>query len=438
MIHVPAMSYFFNELMGYIVICIVIYTLTRIKSKLFWFCMLLVALPLTLVSMMSFMVYTLSLLIICSVLRYSAWKKDKLRFRYESLGILLSIAIDMSIDTIASFFLAILQQRFLVGLSEGETILMFLVYGLFRLMVEVFLARIIRRIILRMALTLDELNTMVLNILFFTLAMMVMIEVMRSLKVFGIHQLLIIAFLIVQVIFSLNQTFSSLRKLKRENELVMVKNELQVMASYTEQIEQSYQEMRKFKHDYKNILLGLSLSVENEQDKAYIHEAINYSDELLKKSVMRFTDLTNVKDTAVKSLVITKLAKAQQEEIVCVFECVSELLPFMHHQVIIIRALGILLDNAIEAATSANDKKMTLLILQNDTHVEFIIENSYAGGVPKINDLQKKGYSTKGSDRGLGLHNLSEMVQRYGFLDVNFSVTELAFKSSLMIEKEEV
>ena len=50
------------------------------------------------------------------------------------------------------------------------------------------------------------------------------------------------------------------------------------------------------------------------------------------------------------------------------------------------------------------------LVIANIDMIEISIENSYKGKLPSLGLMNKKGFSSKGPDRGLGLNNLNEIL----------------------------
>ncbi len=76
------------------------------------------------------------------------------------------------------------------------------------------------------------------------------------------------------------------------------------------------------------------------------------------------------------------------------------------------RMIGILLDNAIEAAVESERKHIVFIVTRNDNEIEILVKNTYFG-LPDLNDLYKNGYSTKGKNRGQGLGSFKKIVNRH-------------------------
>ena len=74
------------------------------------------------------------------------------------------------------------------------------------------------------------------------------------------------------------------------------------------------------------------------------------------------------------------------------------------------RIIGVYLDNAIEASAISNEKLLGIEIYLNNNDVEIIISNSYLGKVDTKN-VNEKGYSTKGKNRGYGLPLVKNILE---------------------------
>ena len=78
------------------------------------------------------------------------------------------------------------------------------------------------------------------------------------------------------------------------------------------------------------------------------------------------------------------------------------------------RILGILLDNAIEAAMECEDKRVNLKFLRKDNKKIAIVENTYKNFDFDIEKIFEKGFSTKNktkSEHGLGLWNVKNIIK---------------------------
>nr|WP_243177094.1 GHKL domain-containing protein [Clostridium estertheticum] len=97
------------------------------------------------------------------------------------------------------------------------------------------------------------------------------------------------------------------------------------------------------------------------------------------------------------------------------------------------RIVGILLDNAYEAAKDSKEKLVSISFIQ-DEYLNITIANSYNSNI-NISSIYKKSYSTKGSNRGIGLNNVKEIInKKYPNVLLKTSVEKDVFIQDLYIE----
>jgi two-component system sensor histidine kinase AgrC len=94
--------------------------------------------------------------------------------------------------------------------------------------------------------------------------------------------------------------------------------------------------------------------------------------------------------------------------------------------------LGILLDNAIEAASESEEKLIRLVVRKIDTSISFSIENSVKE-IPDIRKIYEKSYSTKGDGRGMGLWFLNNIIKKNKNIMLNTLTNEKRFKQDLIV-----
>ena len=71
------------------------------------------------------------------------------------------------------------------------------------------------------------------------------------------------------------------------------------------------------------------------------------------------------------------------------------------------------MDNAIEASLETEKPVLNLHMGKVDDDVVCIISNNYIDKGLSISQMQKKDVTTKGTGHGLGLYNVSEILNKY-------------------------
>jgi two-component system sensor histidine kinase AgrC len=98
------------------------------------------------------------------------------------------------------------------------------------------------------------------------------------------------------------------------------------------------------------------------------------------------------------------------------------------------RMFGILMDNAIEAATLSQEKQLGVALVKTSDGVTIIVENSCPEDMLAIHEMYEEKKSTKGPSRGLGLYHYKTMAQAYENVLIESFVEKNVFKQVLNIK----
>lgn len=99
----------------------------------------------------------------------------------------------------------------------------------------------------------------------------------------------------------------------------------------------------------------------------------------------------------------------------------------------IVKIIGVLLDNAIEAARASNKRQILLEIYLRGHEFNFILSNTYSGNL-KLTEFGQIGYSTKGKGRGYGLALASQIINKYNSIKLEREVINDYFVVHLIID----
>ena len=210
---------------------------------------------------------------------------------------------------------------------------------------------------------------------------------------------------------------NAISKEKLEKEIIDQKDtQLNELSIYSHHVESLYEEIRSFRHDYINILTSLKLGIDN-QDIEAIKTVYNG---VLRDSANQFYDskfdiakLSNIKNDAIKSILSAKLLEAQNRGISISVEIEEPVSNFRIELLDFITILSVLCDNAIEATIEAINPRMTVAFMNNDDSLVLIVENSIKTEKVDVSRIFARGYSSKGEGRGLGLHNVNSILEKY-------------------------
>lgn len=100
------------------------------------------------------------------------------------------------------------------------------------------------------------------------------------------------------------------------------------------------------------------------------------------------------------------------------------------------KILGIVLDNAIEACEKTKERFLTIDIYNENGNVVIDIENSYKDKIKDINKLYSKNYSSKGNNRGLGLHVAKMLLKNSKYLEMHQEIMNNIFVTRIFIKQK--
>ena len=212
----------------------------------------------------------------------------------------------------------------------------------------------------------------------------------------------------------------------------------QQLQDYLVNIEQQYTELRRFKHDYQNILLSLESFAEKgdqQQFKAYYQELLAQRPIQSEIQGAVIAQLDYLKNDPIRGLVIQKFLAAKQAGVTLKFEMTEPIELATANLLTVIRIIGILLDNAIEQAVQETDQLVSCAFLQSDGLIEITIENT-ASQVKNLQAFSELGYSTKGAGRGTGLANVQDLIAKQTNLFLETQIENRKLRQTLMITEE--
>jgi len=216
------------------------------------------------------------------------------------------------------------------------------------------------------------------------------------------------------------QMIETIRVYARQKTLENERLQNQQLGDYLKNVEQQYIELRKFKHDYKNLIVSLSAQNDMGEVKEYLANATN--NEVLDTSLndVKIAQVQHLKNETIRGLIVQKFFYAKKYNVELNLEIPSDSFQIKKNTAVIVRIIGNLLDNAIEQAQKMSDKAVTVAFNNINGTTEISINNAVGPDFDQ-HKIFKTGYSTKGDNRGLGLANVRELVdrQRGFYLDID-------------------
>ncbi len=234
------------------------------------------------------------------------------------------------------------------------------------------------------------------------------------------------------IIWQLNKT------MQEDYELRARITQAESLSEYADRLENLYQEIRGFKHDYMNILSSMYSYLEEERFdelKQYYREKLLPDGRKLISEDDYIGRLSNMKIMELKGLLYTKVLKAADCRLHVTVD-IPEIITEINMDIPdLIRILGIFLDNAIEAALPTSERELYIGILCNGEQDYLRITNSSLP-ITNISELFMEGYSGKSGHSGIGLHEAKALLDRYPQALLNTEYKDGSFTQLLQLTRQ--
>lgn len=211
------------------------------------------------------------------------------------------------------------------------------------------------------------------------------------------------------------------------------------LLSYTNSLEEMYQNMRIFRHDYLNILSTMKCYIDTADMPAlehYFNEKILPASSSMTSQDFVIGKLALVKILELKSILYVKLVQSMQCGLKVSIELAEEISDISMDSLKLCNILGILLDNAIEASCDSSAHTLHIALITEEQGLLIHIENSSSPITVPIEQLYQPGYSRKhGSHSGIGLFQVRRIIEELPNVFLGTSYADGIFIQELEIQK---
>lgn len=197
---------------------------------------------------------------------------------------------------------------------------------------------------------------------------------------------------------------------------------------YIEVMEELMDNIKSFKHDYGNSIRTLSGYIEEDDNMGamnFLRSLSNIDDD---EKILQYYELKYLNEAGLKGLIISKVSDMIKKELDFTIS-IDKSNRISEHNIDLLdlsRVIGIIIDNAMEASELSDSKKLFINVLENKCSTEIVVSNSFSGDI-NISNLNKRGYSTKGSRRGTGLYNAEQILLKYENANIFTSINHNMF-----------
>lgn len=242
-------------------------------------------------------------------------------------------------------------------------------------------------------------------------------------------------FLAINIFFCFVYFLALLNSVYKSCKIHELSNNLKQTDSHNHHLQELYDNTRAFKHDFGNIVQAIGGYIDkNDMNGLKIYYSQLFGDfEKLNNLCSLNPEVIN--NSSIYQIVSSKYNKATKLGIDFYIDVFLDLNTLNMKIYEFSRVLGILLDNAIEAAFEC-DKKVIHVELRKDlikNRKLLIVENTYKNENIDIERIFEKGFSSKAHNTGLGLWEVRQILMKNDNLNLYTKTTDEMFIQQLEI-----
>ena len=228
-------------------------------------------------------------------------------------------------------------------------------------------------------------------------------------------------------------------KIEKEIALNQKKFEQRHLQNYTDEIVGLYNEIRGFRHDYAGMLVCMQMAIDSgdlqEIDRVY-NEVLVKANLKLRSDKYTYFDLNNIEDSALRSLIAQAIVYAGNNGVEFSLEVKDTITNLQIELLDLVRIMSVLLNNAVEGSAESCKKKIEVAVIKMDYETVIVIQNSCKVTSTHPEDLFALGFSTKGANRGIGLNNVKEILNKYENIILETVMEDSTFRQVIRFKRE--
>ncbi len=242
---------------------------------------------------------------------------------------------------------------------------------------------------------------------------------------------LIAMFAFIVILFTLfRQRMDNEKVSKKYDEL------LDVMKNYESDIE----EQRTLRHETKNEFATIKCKLQDKEDNKTI---IEYIDSVIgekgKASSTKYSKFKYLPSNGLKGFFYYKFIEAEKKGINVSINISKQIENSFLKDIDtkdfkdLARIVGVYLDNAIEASSTSEDKKLGIEMYLIKEKIELIITNTFNNEI-NLDKIGKESFSTKGKHRGRGLLLVNKILSENNMFEAKNEIRDNIYIQSLKIK----
>ena len=221
---------------------------------------------------------------------------------------------------------------------------------------------------------------------------------------------------IIAIILIISYYSITIINIKKTIKLKNEQNKVNELEGNNTRLMESFEDMRSFRHDMKNIMQGLGGYIQAKDMDGLTNMYNEFMSDC--KGIQNTKDFEKLGNTnpAIYNLINNKYLEAKKDGINITVGVYVDLNVLKIKTYELCRVLGILIDNAIEATKECDNKEISIKFIKDKYNNRnlVIIENPYKNTLLDLSKLKQKGFTTKKDKKrhGLGLWRVNKIVAK--------------------------
>ena len=226
--------------------------------------------------------------------------------------------------------------------------------------------------------------------------------------------------------------FINIFSIIKTSELDILRQSMETQKLYIKSLDEVVDKLRGFKHDFNNMVqvIGGYLSLNNIDGLKNYHRQLLCETKYIANVLPLNTYLMD--NPPLYGLLLSKVSYAEVNEIQFNLEITCNIDIYGIKAYDFYKVLGILLDNALEAAQESGRRYTEIIIGQKDNKHIISISNTFAGEID-MDKIFENGYTTKSEHSGFGLWEIRKILSRYKNISLITSMNDKMITQQLEI-----
>ena len=219
------------------------------------------------------------------------------------------------------------------------------------------------------------------------------------------------------------------------SKIITTTQKLESAEEYNKTLHILHDSVRGFKHDFDNIVTTIGGYINTNDMDGLKNYYSQLEEDCSRVNNLYILNPDNINNPGIYNLLTTKYNEAEEKGIKVTLTVLLDLNDLHMKIYEFARILGILLDNAIDAATECDSKVLNIVFrneAKNNRNI-ILIENTYKDKDVDIDQIFNKGVTGKENHTGLGLWEVKQILKKNNNVNLYTTKNEQYFSQQLEI-----